>query len=147
MDLQDPSRKMSTTDTGDAGTLYLFDPPDVLAKKVRSAVTDSGREVRAAPDKPGVTALLEIMSAVTETPVAALEERYDGAGYGQFKGDVAEAVVEYLRPLQERHAALAGDPGAVAQALARGAERARALAEPMMARVRERVGLLDAARS
>jgi tryptophanyl-tRNA synthetase len=145
MDLQEPTRKMSTSDTGDAGTLYLLDPPDALAKKIRSAVTDSGREVRAAPDKPGVTALLEILSAITETPVPALEERYDGAGYGQFKGDVAEAVVEYLRPLQERHAALASDPAEVARALARGADRARAIAVPTMVRVRERVGLLDTA--
>jgi len=143
MDLQEPTKKMSTSaDTSDAGTLYVLDPPGVLRKKVKSAVTDSGREVRAGADKPGVTSLLEILSATTDEPVADLEERYEGAGYGAFKSDVAEAVVEYLRPLQERHAELAADPAEVERALAHGAERARALAEPTMARVRDLVGLL-----
>ena len=141
-DLQEPRRKMSTTDGTPRGTLFVLDEPEVVARKIRSAVMDSGREVVARVDKPGVSNLLEILAAVTDTPVPELEARYDGTGYGAFKEDVAEAVVEYLRPLRERYAELRADPTALGLALGRGAERARAIAAPVLAEVRERTGLL-----
>jgi tryptophanyl-tRNA synthetase len=142
MDLQAPTAKMSTTGGTELGTVYILDPPDRLKKKIMSAVTDSGSEVRASPDKPGVTALLDILAAVTDTPVPHLEARYDGAGYGAFKRDVLDALVAYLEPIQTRHAELSADPDAVIAALEQGADKARALAQPTMERVREVVGLL-----
>ena len=140
VDLQEPERKMSTTNGTPTGTLLVLDPPSRLRKKVMSAVTDSGSEVRADPSKPGVTGLLEILSIVTATPRETLEQRYAGQGYGAFKRDVADAVVEYLRPLQERHAELTADPAELSRLLARGAERAQALAAPNLERARRAMG-------
>ncbi len=94
MDLQEPTKKMSTTSGTPQGTVRLLDEPDVIRKKFRSAVTDSGREVRRGEDKPGITNLLDILSVATGRPIDALEAEYDGAGYGQFKADVGEAVVD-----------------------------------------------------
>src|SRR6478736_2693848 len=100
MDLQEPTKKMSTTGGTPQGTLLMLDPPDTIRKKVRSAVTDSGSEVVRAEDKPGVTNLIDIMSVATGEEAGAIESRYDGGGYGQFKADVAEAVVAILEPNQ-----------------------------------------------
>jgi tryptophanyl-tRNA synthetase len=145
-DLQDPTRKMSKS-IGGAGTLWVLDEPKVLTKKVKSAVTDPGREVRADPEgKPGVTNLLTVLSAATGTPVPELEQAYAGKGYGDFKADVAQAVVELFAPVRERYEALVADPAAIDAVLADGAERARAVATPMLARVRDAVGLLPPAR-
>ena len=141
-DLQDPARKMSKS-TGGAGTLWVLDEPKVLTKKVKSAVTDPGREVVADPEgKPGVTNLLTILSVATGTPVPELEQAYAGKGYGDLKGDVAQAVVELFAPVRERYEALVADPAAIDAVLADGAERARAVATPMLERVRDAVGLL-----
>ena len=146
-DLQDPARKMSKS-IGGTGTLWVLDEPKVLTKKVRSAVTDPGREVVADPEgKPGITNLLVVLSAATGTPVADLEQAYAGRGYGDFKADVAQAVVELFAPVRERYEALMADPAAIDAVLADGAERARAVATPMLARVREAVGLLTPARA
>lgn len=142
VDLQEPTRKMSTTGGTEQGTLLVLDPPDRLRKKVMSAVTDSGGEVRAdAQTKPGVTGLLSMLAALEGTTIAALEERYAGAGYGDFKRDVAEAVIAKVEPIQARHAELMGDPAELRRVLGGGADRARAIAQPIMASVRERVGL------
>jgi tryptophanyl-tRNA synthetase len=141
-DLQEPERTMSTSRSADDGKILILDEPDAIRRKLRRAVTDSGSDVRAATDKPGVTNLLDILSAVGDTPVPELEARYDGAGYGTFKAEVAEAVVEYLRPVRERYAALADDPREIERALARGAERAREIAVPVLDDVRDRVGLV-----
>src|ERR1700722_5139309 len=100
MDLQEPTRKMSTTSGTPQGTLLMLDPPEVIRKKVKSAVTDSGSEVRRSDDKPGVTNLIDIMTVATGEGAEAIEARYDGGGYGQFKGDVADAVVSLLDPAQ-----------------------------------------------
>ena len=132
-DLQDPARKMSKS-LGGNGTLWVLDEPKVLAKKVRSAVTDTGREVVAGPDKPGVTNLLTILSAVAGTPVPELEAAYAGKGYGDLKGGVADAVVELF--------ALVDAPDHLDAVLADGAARASVVARATMADVRERVGLL-----
>src|SRR3954463_8775924 len=109
MDLQEPSKKMSTTSGTPQGTLLMLDPPETIRKKVRSAVTDSGSDVRRAVDKPGVTNLIDIMTVATGDPAETIETRYDGGGYGRFKGDVAEAVVTLLEPIQARYAELRGD--------------------------------------
>src|ERR671910_489766 len=109
MDLQEPTKKMSTTGGTPQGTVKLLDEPDVIRKKFRSAVTDSGSEVRRAEDKPGVTNLVDILSSLTGEEPEAIESRYDGAGYGQFKTDVGEAVVEAIVPIQERYRELRSD--------------------------------------
>ena len=140
-DLQDPTVKMSTS-RGGAGTLWVVDDPKTIIKKVKSAVTDTGREVRAGDDKPGITNLLTILSVCTGRPVAELEAAYEGKGYGDFKADVAQAVVELFAPVRERYAGLVADPAELDRVLARGAERAREVAVRTMADVRERVGLL-----
>ena len=106
MDLQEPTKKMSTTGGTPQGTLLMLDPPDVIRKKVKSAVTDSGSEVRRGDEKPGVTNLIDVMTVATGETAEAIEARYDGGGYGQFKSDVAEAVVELLD----------ADPGALRRA-------------------------------
>jgi tryptophanyl-tRNA synthetase len=142
-DLQNPTAKMSKSADSPQGTLLLLDPPQVITKKLKSAVTDSGSDVRYAPDeKPGVSNLLEILAAVSGTTIEQAESDFAGVGYGKLKGAVADAVVEYLRPLQERYEQLARDPAEVTRLLELGAEKAEAIAEPVMARVRAAVGLL-----
>jgi tryptophanyl-tRNA synthetase len=142
-DLQNPTAKMSKSADSPQGTLLLLDPPQVITKKLKSAVTDSGSDVRYAPDeKPGVSNLLEILAAVSGTTIEQAESDFAGVGYGKLKGAVADAVVEYLRPLQERYEQLARDPAEVTRLLELGAEKAEAIAEPVMARVRTAVGLL-----
>ncbi|MHB8341243.1 MAG: tryptophan--tRNA ligase [Mycobacteriales bacterium] len=140
-DLADPEVKMSKS-RPPSGTVYLLDEPATIAKKIRSAVTDTGREVRAAADKPGIANLLSILSAVCDQPVPALEERYAGRGYGDFKADVASAVSDALAPIRARYAALMGDPEQVLAILADGGKRARVVAAATMSVVRDRLGLL-----
>ena len=142
MDLQEPARKMSTTGGTAQGTLLLLDPPDTIRRKIRSAVTDSGTEVRRGDDKPGVTNLIDIMTVATGEPPGAIEVRYDGGGYGTFKSDVAEAVVDLLAPIQARFAELRGDPGELMRLLALGAEKARATAAPTLRSMYERMGFV-----
>ncbi len=140
MDLQDPTRKMSKSDDSPQGTILVLEELGQVAKKIRRAVTDTDNEVRFDPvGKPGVSNLLSILSACTGGDPAQLADQYDQ--YGPLKADVAEAVVEYLRPIQERYAELAADPSGVHALLAAGADRARALAEAKMITVRDRLGL------
>jgi len=142
MDLQEPTKKMSTTGGTAQGTLLLLDPPDVIRKKVKSAVTDSGTDVRRAADKPGVTALIEIMNVATGEEPEAIEARYDGGGYGQFKTDVAEAVIALLEPIQARFHEFRDDPAELSRLLAVGAEKARAASAPTLAEMYERMGFV-----
>ncbi len=142
-DLAAPEHKMSKS-RPEAGTLHVLDDPAVITRKIRSAVTDTGREVRADPAKPGITNLLTILAAVTDTPVGALEERFAGCGYGEFKTQVAEAVVAAFAPMRERYLQLLAHPDQVTQVLADGAARAGQVARATMAEVRERVGFLPA---
>jgi len=132
MDLQEPTKKMSTTGGSPQGTVRLLDEPSTIRKKFRSAVTDSGREVRSGDDKPGVTNLIDILSAVTGEPVGAIEERYGDSGYGQFKTDVGEAVVELVEPVQTRYRELRSDPAELLRLLAVGAEKAREASAPTL---------------
>jgi tryptophanyl-tRNA synthetase len=142
MDLQEPQRKMSTTGGTPQGTLKLLDDPDVLRKKVKSAVTDSGREVRHAADKPGVSNLIEIMAMATGEPIDAIEARYDGQGYGPFKADVAEVVVDLITPIQQRYHELRADPAELERLLARGAEKAREASAPTLTAMYDRMGFV-----
>ena len=140
MDLQEPERKMSTTLGTPQGTLNVLDPPEVLAKKVKSAVTDSGREVRRGPGKEGIENLIEIMSVATGEQPEAIETRYDGAGYGQFKADVAEAVVALVAPIQERYRELRSDDAELQRLLRIGADKAREASAPTLTAMYERTG-------
>jgi tryptophanyl-tRNA synthetase len=143
MDLQEPERKMSTTGGTVQGTVGILDPPDVVRKKFKSAVTDSGRDVVRAPEKPGISNLIDIMSVATGDPPEAIESRYDGQGYGAFKTDVGEAVVELLDPIRRRYEELRADPGELHRLLARGADKARASSAPTLARMYELMGFVS----
>jgi tryptophanyl-tRNA synthetase len=140
MDLQEPSKKMSTTGGTELGTILMLDEPDVIRRKFKSAVTDSGREVRRADDKPGITSLIEIMSVATGVTPEAVEAEFDGAGYGQFKESVGEAVVALLVPVQERYRELRADDGELRRLLAIGAEKAREASAPTLAAMYDRMG-------
>jgi tryptophanyl-tRNA synthetase len=141
--LQEPERLMSTTRGAPQGVVRIADPPDVIRKKFKSAVTDSGTDVRHAPDeKPGISNLLEIMSIATGEPVGDLEGRYDGSGYGQFKEDVGEAVVQLLVPIQQRYEQLRSDEAELRAMLARGAEKAREASAPTLEQMYERMGFV-----
>jgi tryptophanyl-tRNA synthetase len=142
MDLQEPTKKMSTTGGTPQGTLLLLDPPEVIRKKVKSAVTDSGAEVRRGDDKPGVTALIDIMTVATGEDPETIEARYDGGGYGQFKADVAEAVIALLEPIQARYHEYRNDDAELARMLAAGAEKARTASAPTLAQMYERMGFV-----
>jgi tryptophanyl-tRNA synthetase len=140
MDLQDPEKKMSTTGGTAQGTVLILDPPDVVRRKCKTAVTDSGREVVRSPDKPGVTNLIEILSVATDEAPEAIEARYDAGGYAQFKEDVGEAVVSLFHPVQERYRELRGDEAELRRLLTVGAEKAREASAPTLATMYERMG-------
>ena len=141
MDLQFPDRKMSTTGGSPQGTVLVLDEPKTVAKKIRSAVTDSGTEVRRAPDKPGVSNLIEILAVARGASPEDVEAEFDGAGYGAFKQAVADAVVEYLAPVRERYTEIRADEGELEHVLARGAEKAQAITSETLAAVREAMGV------
>jgi tryptophanyl-tRNA synthetase len=143
MDLQEPTDRMSTSAGSDLGVLRLLDPPDLVRRKLRSAVTDSGREVVRAPEKPGVTNLIEILAATLCEPPEAIESRYDAQGYGAFKDDVAEAVVALLDPIRHRYEELRHDPAELARTLAKGAAKAQAVAGQTLALAYERLGFVQ----
>ncbi len=141
--LQQPDRLMSTSAGNPQGVVRIVDEPDVIRSKFKTAVTDSGREVRHDPgEKPGISNLLEIMSVATGEPVSSIEPRYDGAGYGSFKEDVGEAVVTLLAPIQERYRELRADEGQLRRLLAAGAEKARVASAPTLAAMYERMGFV-----
>ena len=140
-DLQDPTSKMSKSEGG-SGVLWMLDEPNSVAKKIRSAVTDTGREVVFDREtKPGIANLLSIMSAFRQVPIADLEAEYEGRGYGDFKRDVADVVVEAFSPIRERTLELQSDPAELDRILAASAERAASIADAKLAQVHERVGL------
>jgi tryptophanyl-tRNA synthetase len=141
MNLQEPSVKMSKSRGVESGTVLMLDPPEAVRKKVRSAVTDSGTDVRYDPDeKPGISNLIELMTVVTGDSIPDVEARYDGSGYGQFKSDVADAIVELLEPIQGRYRALRGDIGELQRLLEMGAEKARAESAPTLHQMYKRLG-------
>jgi tryptophanyl-tRNA synthetase len=141
--LQEPERAMSTTIGAEQGVVRLVDEPDVIRRKFKTAVTDSGRDVRHDPgEKPGISNLIEIMSVATGESFAVIESRYDGAGYGQFKDEVGEAVVELLAPIQQRFRELRADDAELHRMLAVGADKAREASAPTLAAMYERMGFV-----
>ena len=142
MDLQNPENKMSTTGGSEQGTVYVLDEPEVVVKKFKSAVTDSGREIVRGPDKAGIANLIDILAVVRGIDPDQVEKEYASAeGYAGFKHDVGEAVAEHLAPVRERYAELRPDQGALEQILTKGADKARAISSATLARVRERMGV------
>jgi tryptophanyl-tRNA synthetase len=143
MDLQEPERKMSTTAGTPQGTILMLDPPETIRKKLKSAVTDSGSDVRYDPDeKPGISNLLEIMSVATGEPIPELESRYDGGGYGPFKNDVGEALVALLDPIRSRYEELRGDAAELQRLLGMGSDKARETSTPTLEQMYERMGFV-----
>jgi tryptophanyl-tRNA synthetase len=142
MDLQEPDRKMSTTGGTPQGTVGLLDPPDTVRRKVRSAVTDSGNEVRRGEDKPGITNLIDMMAVATGSTPEEIEARYDGTGYGKFKEDVAEAVVALLDPIRLRYGELRANQAVLRAILAEGAAKAELIAAETLEVAYERVGFV-----
>ena len=142
MGLQTPEAKMSKSDENQSNSIYLLDEPKRIIKKIKRAVTDSGSEVKASPEKAGVSNLLSIFSAVTDRSVAELEAEYGDSGYGRFKGDLADAVVACLEPVQARYAELQDDPAYLDAVLAEGAERANARAGHKLRQVHEALGFM-----
>jgi tryptophanyl-tRNA synthetase len=142
MDLQEPERKMSTTGGTPQGTVLIADPPDVIRKKIKGAVTDSGREVRHAPDKAGVSNLIELLSVATGESFAEIEQRFDGEGYGPFKEAVAEAVVELVAPIQQRYADVLADQGELDRLLQAGAGKASEASRPTLEAMFDRMGFV-----
>jgi tryptophanyl-tRNA synthetase len=142
MDLQDPTRKMSTTGGSEAGTVYVLDEPSAIVKKIKGAVTDSGKEIVRAPEKPGVSNLIEILAVARgHTPEQVEAEMRDARGYGDLKAAVADAVVEMLAPIRARYVELRADEDALETVLADGAARARAIASDTLADVRDCMGV------
>ncbi|MEJ7734821.1 MAG: tryptophan--tRNA ligase, partial [Polyangiaceae bacterium] len=141
MDLQSPENKMSTSSSTEAGTVYVLDEPKALQKKLKSAVTDSGTEIRCGDDKPGITNLVEILSVVKGVKPADIEREFATQRYGDLKVATAEAVTEYLRPTRERYAEIRPDEAAIEEQLVEGAKRARAIAAETLALVRDRMGI------
>jgi tryptophanyl-tRNA synthetase len=141
MDLQDPTKKMSTTGASELGTVYVLDEPKAIERKLKSAVTDSGSDVRRDPEKPGISNLIEILAAVRDSDAGAVEAEFAQSRYGEFKAAVADAVVGYLAPVRERYEQLRGDEAELERLLGEGAAHAAEIASNTLADVRERMGV------
>jgi tryptophanyl-tRNA synthetase len=142
LDLQDPEKKMSTTGGSDQGTVHILDPPDAIARKFKSAVTDSGKEIRRAPDKRGISNLIEIMAVARGIAPDDVEREYaSDPGYARFKEDVGAVVTEYLRPIRERFDAIRPDESRLESILREGASKARAIAAKTVGTAADRMGL------
>src|SRR3954447_23610597 len=135
-DLQEPARKMSTTAASEQGTVYVLDEPDAVMRKFKRAVTDSGSDIVRAPEKPGISNLVELLAVIRGVAAEDVEREFAGSRYGDFKVAVGEAVVDYLRPVRDRYHELRSDQPELERILAEGAERARAMAAPTVADVR-----------
>lgn len=142
MDLQSPTKKMSTTGGSEEGTIYVLDEPGAIQKKVKRAVTDSGTEIVRGPEKPGVSNLIEILAVAKGTVPEHIEhEMADARGYGNLKAATAEAVIGMLRPVREAYVELRADEVALERILDDGAEKASAIASETLSDVRERMGV------
>jgi tryptophanyl-tRNA synthetase len=141
MDLQEPTDKMSTTSDNEAGRVMVLDDPKTVTKKIKSAVTDSGSEVKRGDGKEGIANLIQIMAVARGTSEEEVEREFEGSGYGDFKGAVAEAVVDLLAPVRERYEELRPDESALEETLSAGAEKARAIAAGTLAEVRSAIGV------
>jgi len=141
MDLQDPTSKMSTTSSEERGLVFVDDDEKTILKKVKSAVTDSGAEVRRGPDKAGVSNLIDVLAVTRGVGPEEIEREFEGRGYGDFKAAVGAEVAEYLRPVRERYGELRGDEAELERVLRDGADRARAIASETLAEVRAAMGI------
>jgi tryptophanyl-tRNA synthetase len=141
MDLQEPGAKMSTSSSSEAGLVYIDDEPDAIRRKIKRAQTDSGTEIVRAPDKPGITNLIDMLAVARATPAETVEREFEGQGYGALKSAAGEALVELLAPVRERYVELRSDEAGLEDTLARGADRARAIASGTMAEVRAAMGI------
>jgi tryptophanyl-tRNA synthetase len=146
-DLQAPDRKMSTTGGTEQGTVFVLDDPDVIRRKFRRAVADSGRDIVRREDKPGISNLIEIMAVARGIAPEQVEREFEGSGYGDFKTAVADTVVEWLTPVRERYHELRGDEAELEAILEAGADKARTIARVTLADVREAMGVGPARRS
>jgi tryptophanyl-tRNA synthetase len=146
-DLQEPERKMSTTGDSEQGTVLVLDEPDVIRRKFKRAVTDSGEEIVRSPDKLGISNLIDILAVVRGVSQDEIERDFADSRYGDFKTAVGDAVVDYLAPVRERYAALRADEDYLEGMLEDGAERARAIATDTLADVRTAMGVGPARRS
>ena len=144
MSLQDPEAKMSKSDPNPRGVLSLLDPPKTMRKKIMSAVTDTGCEIVAREDKPGMSNLLQLFSALTERSISELEQAFVGQGYGVFKGELADAVIAAIEPIQERYQTLMQDPAYLYSVLEEGRVAAQERASAMLDAVYERIGFARA---
>ena len=142
MSLQDPAKKMSKSDDNPGEAILLLDDPKVIRKKILSAVTDSGKEVRVSPDKPGIANLLNIFSAVTGRPIEDLEKEFGDSGYGTFKNALADALISTLEPFQERYRAIIEDKTYLHEVLKSGAEVAQARANKTLRKVYRKAGFV-----
>jgi tryptophanyl-tRNA synthetase len=146
-DLQDPTAKMSKSASSPAGIVELLDEPAISAKKIRSAVTDTGREIVYDEEhKPGISNLLTIYAGVTGRSVDDLQDAYAGRGYGDFKQDLADVIVDMVTPIRDRTREWLDSPGRLADVLAHGADRARSVAEKTLATVYDRIGFVPSVR-
>jgi tryptophanyl-tRNA synthetase len=141
MDLQEPTNKMSTTGGNEAGTVLVLDEPGTVTKKIKSAVTDSGSEVKRGDGKEGIANLIQILAVARGASEDEVEREFEGSGYGDFKGAVAGAVVDLLAPVRERYEGLRPDEAGLEATLAAGAEKARAIASVTLAEVRSAIGI------
>lgn len=141
MSLQDPKQKMSKSSQDQKGTIDLLDSPKDIKNKIMAAVTDSGQEIVAAPNKPGITNLLTIYSAVTGLNVNQIEKRYQNKNYGQFKSELAQEVVKFLTPIQERYQAIYQDREKLAKILAKGEQKAQNISQKTLNRAYQEIGL------
>lgn len=142
MSLQDPTKKMSKSDENASSYVGLLDPPNAIIKKLKRAVTDSGSEVKFTDDKPGVSNLLTLFSVITDKKISELEQEYQSSGYGKFKGDLADAMVTFLEPIQAKHKDLLANKEYLHDILEKGAESANARSEKVMNKVKDALGFI-----
>lgn len=143
MSLQDPLRKMSKSDPNKNSTLFLLDDPKLIRKKIMSAVTDSSTVIEVSDEKPGITNLLNIFAALCQSSSAAVADQYQGKGYGEFKADLAELVIEHLAPVQKRYSELMGDTSYLENVLKEGAARAQKRAYKTLRKVYKKAGFFN----
>jgi tryptophanyl-tRNA synthetase len=141
MDLQNPENKMSTTGASEEGTLYVLDEAEVVARKLKRAVTDSGESIVRSPEKPGITNLIDILAVVRGVAPEEIERSFEGLRYGDLKGALAEEVTAYLAPVRERYEQLRADTAGLEAVLADGAQRARTIAAATLEDVRAAMGV------
>lgn len=142
MSLQDPTKKMSKSDDNENNYIGLLDSPEVILKKMQRAVTDSGKDIYSDPEKPGITNLLTLYSAISDYSVQQLEKKYENQGYGIFKKELAEQLIDFLRPIQEKFYALRNDPDKMNKILQYGASIADKKAKETLKKVTDCIGLI-----